>query len=349
MTLRCRLPSFVGIILGYGCTCTCRHCLYACSPRRSGEIDGRVLRQIVDTLASLTTPPGVHLAGGEAFLWPDLLVEATELVASSGLEMDFIETNAAWVRDDRQARDLLLRLASAGASRLLISCTPLHAESIPLHKVTALYRLAEEVFGPDGALLWTPDFHTQLSTLDPRGRIPFETYLDHVGRATAQFSLLYRFPMTIAGRAATELGDLVSRVDAHTLPAHPCETALLGTGHAHFDPDGSHIPGYCAGLTLGDIDDLATLLCDGLDEDALPIVARLARRGVAGLLTWAEQEHGFVPDPLGYRGECHLCQSIRGHLVEQGCSARELRPRAFYVELGLASPLTPSSATSPPV
>ena len=349
MTLRCRLPSFVGIILGYRCTCACRHCLYACSPRRHGEIDATRLRQIVDALAALPAPPGVHLAGGEAFLWPDLLVAAVEMVADAGLQIDFIETNAAWYRDDNQARDLLLRLTNAGAPRLLISCTPLHAESVPLGRVTALFRLAAEVFGPDGALLWTPEFHAQLSSIDERGRIPFQTYIDHVGRADARFSLLYRFPMTVAGRAATGLGDLVESVQAHDIPVRPCVTALLGTGHAHFDPDGSHIPGYCAGITLGNVGDLSVLTGEGLDEDAMPIVACLSRQGVAGLLQWAEREYEFNPDPDGYRGECHLCQSIRGHLLDHGLGARELAPRAFYEELGLAGPVTPSFATSPPV
>jgi len=346
MTLRCRPPTFVGIILGYRCTCACRHCLYACSPGRSGELDGDGVRRIVQTLASLPVRPSLHLAGGEAFLWPDLLVEATRHVSEAGLEMDFIETNAAWVRDESQALELLQRLAEAGAPRLLISCTPLHAESIPMRKVTALVHLATEVFGPHGAALWTPDFYAQLTAIDDHGRIPFGTYLDRVGRANAQMSLLYRFPMTVAGRAALGLGDLVRRVPASDIPARPCEAALLGTGHAHFDPDGSHVPGYCAGIALGRYGDLPNLLGEGLDEQAFPLVSLLSRSGAAGLLAWAEQEHGFVPDPSGYRGECHLCQEIRAHLLDQGEGAGELEPREFYEEL--RRPLTPSSSTSPP-
>jgi len=311
---------------------------------RRGELDGDGVRRIVRKLAALPVRPSLHLAGGEAFLWPDLLVEATGHVTEAGLQMDFIETNAAWVRDEDEARVLLQRLADAGAPRLLISCTPPHAESIPMRKVTALVGLAREVFGPHGAALWTPEFYTQLSAIDPVGRIPFETYLERVGPSTAQISLLYQFPMTVAGRAATGLSDLISPAPVDALPGRPCAAALLGTGHAHFDPDGSHVPGYCAGIALGGIDDLGALLDDGLDESAFPIVARLARQGVAGLLRWAEQEHGFVADGAGYRGECHLCQAIRGHLVSRDVGLRELLPRAFYEELGL----TPSSATSPP-
>ena len=339
--LRCATPTFVGIILTYRCTCACRHCLYACSPRRRGEMDRQTLRDTVRTLAALPHPPSVHLAGGEAFLCPDLLIEATAEVARAGLEMDFIETNAAWYRDDDSARELLWRLRDAGATRLLVSCTPFHAESVQLRKVATVVRLSEEVFGH--AVLWTPDLYAQLAAIDPDGRIPFERYLRHVGEQTAAFSLLHRFPMTLAGRAAEGLADLLPRRPAHTLIGRPCRQILLGSGHAHFGPRGEHVPGYCAGLQLGDIADLPALVRGELPEDELPWVALLAQEGLAGLLRLAEQEHGFVPDPAGYRGPCHLCQVIRGHLLGEGVVSRDLGPRGFYEDLGL----TPSSSTSP--
>ncbi len=334
-TLRCAPPTFVGIILDYRCTCACRHCLYACSPRRREPMGRDTLAEVVDALAALTPRPSVHLAGGEAFLDPGLLLDGVRAVSGAGLEMDFIETNAAWFGDPARAQGLLEGLARAGAPRLLISCTPFHAETIPLRKVAGLYALAEEVFGPGGAILWTPELYAQLASIDDERTIPFERYVEALGATSAAFSVLHRFPMTLAGRAATGLGDLVGRAPAHRIPSRPCRAALLGSGHAHFGPTGHHLPGYCAGIHLGDHRDLSRLVSQGMAAEELPVAARLAEGGVAGLLRWAEQEAAFVRNPAGYTGTCDLCQAIRGHLLGKGEPSADLGPRGFYEELGL--------------
>ena len=141
--------------------------------------------------------------------------------------------------------------------------------------------------------------------------------------------------MSLAGRAAVGLDALVARAPAHRIPSRPCRAAILHSGHAHFGPTGHHLPGYCAGIHLGTHEDLPRLVATGMDPDELPVVARLADQGVAGLLGWAEQETGFVPDPAGYSSMCHLCQEIRGHLVAQGLDSEDLGPRGFYEDLGL--------------
>ncbi len=334
-TPRCQPLTFVGIILTYRCTSACRHCLYACSPARRETMEHATLERTVAALAALPHPPSVHLAGGEAFLEPDLLVRATEVVTRAGLEMDFIETNAAWLRHDDDARALLQRLADAGAPRLLISATPFHAETIPLSRVERLYRLAEQVFGPRGAVLWTHDFYAQLSAIERGGRVSFDRYLGTVGPAAAALSVLHRFPMTVAGRAAEGLDGLVRRAPAEHIRSRPCRAELFGTSHAHFDPGGRHLPGYCTGIALGDIEEVARLQSAGLPSEDHPIATLLAEGGVGALLERASVGHGFEPDPEGYRGACHLCQAIRGHLLSGGLHEPELAPRGFYGDLGL--------------
>ena len=154
-TLIVRPLQYVGIILTYRCTCACRHCIYACSPGRDGAMDRALLRHIVSVLADLPFPPGIHLAGGEAFLVPDLLEEGTAAVRDAGLVMDFIETNAAWVRDEESAIQRLARLREAGCPRLLVSSTPFHAETIPPWRVDVALAAARRVLGGGGA--WRDD------------------------------------------------------------------------------------------------------------------------------------------------------------------------------------------------
>jgi len=298
-------------------------------------MDGRQVRDIVSVLAGLRFPPGIHLAGGEAFLVPELLEEGTTAVRDAGLEMDFIETNAAWVRDEESAVRRLHTLRRAGCPRLLVSSTPFHAETIPPWRVDVAMVAARRVFGPGGALLYTPEFHRQLTVIDRDATIPFETYLQHVGMGLASQTMFQQFPMTLAGRAATGLDPVVPRVPAHQLHRRSCAAQLLGSAQAHIDPDGSHLPGYCTGIVLGTIDEIPQLVTDGLPVAGHPIVGLLCEQGIDGLLEMATTDHGFVPDEAGYSGPCHLCQAIRGHLLARGVGVSELGPRGFYEDLGL--------------
>lgn len=333
--IRPKPPEFVGIILTYRCTCACRHCLYACSPGWDGWMDDATLERAVHALASLPDPPGVHLAGGEAFLDPERLHRAVEVVAGAGLEIDFIETNGAWFDDRGEAAALLRELRDAGSPRLLVSATPLHAETIPPRKVAELIDLAEEVLGRGNAWAWTPSFLYPLLEIGGDDTVPFGRYLERVGLPAARWALLSGFPMTVAGRAPTGLRELVPRQPADQLGRGPCRGPLLHTGHLHFDPAGNHIAGYCTGLALGGVDDLGKAVGEGMPAAEHPLAALLVDEGVRGLLELAREEIGFEPDPRGYRGECHLCQTIRGQLLAREIGASELRPREFYAELGI--------------
>ncbi len=334
-TVRVRPPEFAGIILTYRCTCACRHCLYACSPRWEGWMDDGTLDRAVLGLAALAAPPGVHLAGGEAFLEPGRLLHAVQRVVAAGLEIDFIETNGAWYDDRAEAAALLRELRDAGSPRLLVSATPPHAETIPPARVVDLIELAEEVLGRGNAWAWTPSLLHSLLEMGGGDTLSFGRYLERTGLAAARWALLSAFPMTLAGRAPSGLRRLVPRSPVEQLGRGPCRAHLLHTGHLHFDPSGHHIAGYCTGLALGGIDDLGRVVGEGIPGGELPLVSLLVEEGVRGLLEFAQAEIGFEPDPRGYRGDCHLCQTLRGQLLGRGIGESELRPREFYEELGI--------------
>lgn len=198
-----------------------------------------------------------------------------------------------------------------------------------------LIDLAEGVLGRGNAWAWTPSFLYPLLEIGGGDPVSFRRYLERTGTSAARWALLSGFPMTLAGRAPAGLRQLVPRVPVDQLGRGPCRDHLLHTGHLHFDPDGNHIAGYCSGLALGGVDDLGRAVGEGIPADELPLVSLLVDQGVRGLLELARREIGFEPDPRGYRGDCHLCQILRGQLLARGIGAPELRPREFYEELGL--------------
>ena len=141
-----------GIMANYKCNAACRHCLYACSPDRSG---GYITKETAQRTCELLLEGGcysTHIGGGEPFLDFDGLLALVEAMTDAGIGIDYIETNAFWAESDDAERRLreLLRVsvsasasanananantntnASAGADTLCISVDPFHAEYIP--------------------------------------------------------------------------------------------------------------------------------------------------------------------------------------------------------------------------
>ena len=111
------VPDLVagGVMLSYRCTNTCRHCLYRCSPKRPD--DWMSLEMAERVFAALAREPrlmSLHLAGGEAMLRFDLVVEMVRLAVAAGLPLVYMETNAHWCRDRDETREKLTILREAG-------------------------------------------------------------------------------------------------------------------------------------------------------------------------------------------------------------------------------------------
>ena len=88
------------------------------------------------------------------------------------------------------------------------------------------------------------------------------------------------------------------------------------------------MPGFCGGISLGDIRQLDTMLSEGLDVAEGSVLFFLLKNDFAGLLKLAE-ETGYKQTPNGYLSKCHMCADIRKHLVKNG-DHPELQPAYFY-------------------
>jgi hypothetical protein len=112
----------------------------------------------------------------------------------------------------------------------------------------------------------------------------------------------------------------------------PCLMPFLRPLHNHFDNYGNYVPGFCAGVTLGDCRKLDELLREGVDTARFPVLGLLMEEDLKGLLALA-RERGFQESAEGYYSKCHLCMDLRKHLALTG-DYPELSPREFYLQLG---------------
>ena len=111
--------------------------------------------------------------------------------------------------------------------------------------------------------------------------------------------------------------------------------------HAHVDPFGHYLTGFCSGLQVGSQEGfrLEALFRDGISLGDYPLLEMLVQGSLGDLMRYA-QGIGFTPDPEGYVFHCHLCGHIRTwlyHHLPWNQRPSELAPAFFYEELARLS------------
>jgi len=264
---------------------------------------------------------GVHIGGGEPFLNPDGLVALINIIINSGLRLDYIETNAAWITDDdNRNRKILSDVINAGGECIMVSTDPFHIEFIPFWKPERLIRLLKET----GAqyFIWQERYLPMLRKLDPRKTYTGDELKNVCGYdVTGQCAREYG--MSFNGRALNLLRKYGKKKPVDSLPESCPE--LNNTSHFHIDFLGRYIPPGCTGMgiIIEDVD-------KELDLVKYPVMSRLFNGGVKSLLEYA-QELGFQSESDGYVSKCELCFDIRKFLITQDRQAYpDLTPESFY-------------------
>ncbi|MHB0912258.1 MAG: radical SAM protein [Armatimonadota bacterium] len=321
-----------GLMLSYKCNCRCRHCLYASSPKWKDWMDVSDAGRIFEGLLEFGSLRGFHIAGGEPFLDFPRLVRVMRLATEFGVPIEYVETNAHWCTDPETTREKLSCLRDAGLSCLLVSCSPFHAERIPLSRLETAVKIGYEVFGPNGVILWVPEFYRELASVDTEATVSLERYVEVVGKSNMRYMVRDGYSLITGGRVGYELADWYERRPAERCEGEHCRMELLASGHAHFDPYGNLIPSFCSGISLGDGRDLPTLMRE-FSLARLPIVRILAEEGPYALYKMAARRFRYKANPAGYIGKCHLCTDVRRHIVSLTDEFAELTPAQFYKEL----------------
>jgi len=261
---------------------------------------------------------GLHFTGGEPFLNFGLLLELTAMAHRLGIPSTFVETNCFWCVDDETTREKLTQLKQAGLAGILISVNPFIVEQVPFARIQRAVRISGRIF-PGNVLVYQQFFYEQFRRMGLEGTLPFEEYLQRAGEGLCYAELLP------GGRVAYKLACLFQEYPAEHFFAASCAQELIRDWHIHIDNYGNFIPGYCAGISLGDARDLDAL-CQGINLDELPVLK--------ALLTSMEALHRLgkrfgYEGQKGYVSKCHLCLDIRKHLAGTA-EFKELQPREFY-------------------
>jgi len=323
------IPPLVsgGIMLSYRCTNACRHCLYRCSPRRPDDwLTLETAGRVFDALARERDLHSVHLAGGEATLRFDLLVDVVRMADRAGIPLAYLETNAHWCGDREETRWRLEALSEAGLPAILVSASMFHNEFVPFNRTRNCVEVGREVFGHGNVIVWLPHLYSALERLpDEVETRSLAAFCDLVGipRWSPEIPALYQ--VVPGGRAPEALRRCYRPRPAESYRAERCGADLFSTTHFHIDHHGNLFTGLCAGIVAGDLEDLHPTIT----EEEFPVFATLAAKGPWGLSETASREYGFSPDEEGYASKCDLCYRARRHLFEHG-DFEELKPADYY-------------------
>jgi len=342
MTIRIPTPVSGGLLLSYKCTATCRHCMYACSPRWKADwISEEDMEKILSQLAGkiLQSPygrddislnHGLHFTGGEPFLNFSLLCKAVEISSGFRIPSVFVETNCYWCTDDKTTREKLLILKDKGLRGIMISVNPFYLEYVPFERTERAVRISTDIFGHN-AIVYQAEYYRRFKAFGIKDKVPFNKYLQLENRTdfarNTEFFIMGRAPFSLKN----ELDHLYPKYPANRLARMPCNPPFLRNWHNHFDNYGNYIPGYCGGITLGDCRKLDDLLKNDIDLEEYPVLKYLINDNLKGLVQFA-LDYGYYENEDGYYSKCHLCTDIRKYLNTRD-DFKELKPDAFYSNL----------------
>lgn len=295
-------------MVNYQCNAACRHCLYACSPKRdNGYMDETTATRVAKVLRQ-NGCRSVHIGGGEPFLHFDKLIKVIKSFNKCGLGIDYIETNAFWAKDKNRAIEYIDTLLDYGVDTLCISLDPFHAEYVPSYLPLKLTEYCRE-YGM-GCFLWKQEFLRPLSKLDlytKHTREEFSVAIsnNYIKEMADYYGIFY-------GGRAVNIEDEYDKpvLTEKLLNKSPCKI-LSSTNHYHLDYSGRFIPSKCTGIYFPVEEGLK-----GLEEGKYPVLDSLHNGGVAELYKFAK-EKGFVPKEK-YVSSCNLCFEIRSFLSKTG-------------------------------
>ncbi len=265
----------------------------------------------------------VHIGGGEPLLKPDKILGVLDTAKKYNIDIEYIETNASWYKDEASAKAVLKELQSHGVNTLLISIDPFHNEYIPFWKVKALIRTCSVV--KMNVFPWLMEFWDDIDAMDDKSPHSLDEYTRLFGQ-DYPVNLLNRYGLNLKGRAFKTYRPVLRKQPYEQIleESRPCKL-LSGVYHFHVDLYGNFIPQSCPGFSVP-----LKELVNGADPGKYSIFNSLETAGVKGLVELAKKEYGYIPKNE-YAGKCDLCYDIRNHLVlGLGLDLPDLKPQGHY-------------------
>ena len=306
-----------GIIATYQCQAACGHCLYGCSENAEAEyMTAKTAENVCAKLKKLGVR-SLHIGGGEPFLNLDGLCELIKVIVSFGINIDYIETNAAWI-NGKNDYEKLLKVLEAGADCIMVSADPFHIEFIPFWKPFYLIKLLREM--SISYFVWQERYIPFLSSLDL-----YKTYKNDELNQIVGYDIINEcvseYGMRFNGRALNLIRKTRKKKPyAEYLSEASCNE-LFNTGHFHVDPFSNYVPPGCTGMGIKTDD-----LDKEVDYKNYPIVSKLLTGGLKSLYELAS-EKGFIGTE--YVSKCEFCFEMRKYLSDKE-KYPDLEPYLFY-------------------
>ena len=305
----------------YRCSVACRHCLYACSPERTGGYISKETAVNVGKLLRVGGCRSVHIGGGEPFIDFDGLLMLVRTVMDMGIRVEYIETNAYWATNYHQVVKKLNELKSAGSDTLCISVDPFHAEYIAVELPLSLATICQEV--GYNYFIWQERFLPMLLRLD-RTKTHSRVEMEKLISPRYIIETARNYGMHMGGRALGIEEEYFSRKPLEAVINNKQCYGLISGGHFHVDMYSRFIPPGCTGIVIP-----LNETINGIPDGKYPVLEALLNGGLASLLKYATKL-GFKPDLKGYTSSCNLCFHIR-HWLCENAPTPELDPE-HYIE-----------------
>jgi hypothetical protein len=269
----------------------------------------------------------VHITGGEPFLNFPLLLSTVRIASRLNLPV-YVETNAAWAVDSETVKSRFEMLHEAGLQAMLISCSPFHAESIPLRRTLMAIDQAITTFGMEQVFVFLAEWIDQIWRFGDRTPVALQHYVDSYGFEPAGLLFWDGYSLISGGRAGYALGAYTERLPAEEFQYLNCQDEILYASHSHFDCYGNFVTGFCGGISLGQWKDFPAIVASYRSGQYPDLISMLLDGGPYTLFKFA-RPYGYQPLNRGYAGKCHLCTDVRKFLVHSH-GFKQLEPRLYY-------------------
>jgi len=333
-------PFSGGLILSYRCSGECKHCMYFGTPKWENIwISEKDLEIILEKLSEFIKPSpygsenvslnyGLHITGGEPFLNYNILLKSIQLGNELKIPSLFVETNCYWCKNDEITKEKLNELRRNGLKGILISVNPFILEHIPFEHTERAIKKSKDIFG-NNVMIYQKYYYYQFKSLGIKEKFSIEQYLRKVDINDLQ----KKFELFQMGRAAYKLQDFYKKHPSNFFFKENCQLDLVRNWHNHFDNYRNYMPGYCGGLSWGNIRNLDSLCNEGINLDDFPVFRCLILGNMKDLYDYSVENFDFRENSDGYISKCHLCTDIRRKIVIETNKIKELKPREFYFHI----------------
>lgn len=301
------------------CNARCAICYQGSGPmgsdtRGPATLDVSVIRRCIREAAEIDTIASrFHLAGGEAFLYPEDCYKLFKEARDANYEIISATTNGFWGKTIENAREVCKNLRESGLNSLELSWDYWHHSFVPGDSVSNCLQACKEYQIDTNLRILTTRLHNMEEALSAlRSDVP-----DLASRITSG-------PVFATGRAAKELDPneyFYSRASLNASCYRTLNFSINAFGNVHpccagFDQTCSYVIGNVINESIGTI-------VERMNRD--PLIRKLVFSGIETLIPILIKNGYDIG--MDYFSICHLCYTIFSNPEYSACIREDFSER----------------------